>query len=72
MITEILDMVKSWHYLLQFLFVVILVFSLGTIIIAISSQISDFLNRTIIILIRGYPPSNENSISKKEDFGSDN
>jgi hypothetical protein len=72
MITEILEMVKSWHFLLQFLFVVILVFSLGTIIIAISGQISDFLNRTLIILIRGYPQNNENNSSKKESFDSDN
>jgi hypothetical protein len=72
MITEILEMVKAWHYFLQFLFVLVLVFSFGAIIIAVSGQVSDFLNRTLIILIRGYPPYDENNISKKEDFDSDN
>jgi hypothetical protein len=67
MISEILEMVKSWHAVAQFIFAIILVFSLGTITIALSGQISEFFNNTLTVWFRGYPPNNENNRKKEDD-----
>lgn len=66
MIGEMLEIIKSWHGIAQFLFMLVIVMVLGTITIACTGNIFDFFNKTLTIWIRGYPPNNENN-RKKED-----
>jgi len=67
MVGEILEIIKNWHGVFQFLFILFLVMSMGTISIAISGNICEFFNKTLTIWIRGYPPNNENNRKKEDD-----
>lgn len=59
MFIEILDIIRSWNGVGQFLFVICIA-SLGTMImLAVSGIIGEFINNTIPVLLRGYPPKNE-------------
>jgi hypothetical protein len=63
MLQEILDMVRAWDFWGQFFFVIIIA-TLGSFVgMAFVGMVGDFVNKTLPILIRGYP--------KKEDDGLD-
>lgn len=72
MIGEILEIIKSWHGVAQFLFITVLIMVMGTISIALSSHISDFFNKTLTIWVRGYPPHNENNRKEEDNEDSSN
>ena len=59
MVQEILDMIRTWDIWGQFFFVIIIA-SLGTAIgMALVGMVGEFVNKTLPILIRGYPKKEE-------------
>lgn len=59
MVQEILDMIRTWDIWGQFFFVIIIA-TLGTAVgMAFVGMVGEFINKTLPVLIRGYP--------KKED-----
>jgi len=59
MVQEILDMIRMWDIWGQFFFVIIIA-TLGTVVgMAFVGMVGEFINKTLPVLIRGYP--------KKED-----
>lgn len=72
MISEILEIVKLWHFVVQFLFFSLVVLSIGAVLIAIAGYISDFFNGTLVVLLRGYPQTNDENKRKEDDENSTN
>ena len=65
MVTETLDIVRSWNVWGQFFFVIIIA-TLGTGVgMATIGLIGDFINNTLPILIRGYPKKYDEDDDKK-------
>lgn len=65
MVTEMLDIVRSWNVWGQFFFVIIIA-TLGTGVgMATIGLIGDFINNTLPILIRGYPKKYDEDDDKK-------
>lgn len=59
MVQEILDMIRTWDIWGQFFFVIIIA-TLGTAIgMALVGMVGEFVNKTLPILIRGYPKKEE-------------
>jgi len=59
MVQEILDMIRTWDIWGQFFFVIIIA-TLGTGIgMALVGMVGEFINKTLPILIRGYPKKEE-------------
>ena len=60
MVQEILDMIRTWDIWGQFFFVIIIA-TLGTFIgMALVGMVGEFMNKTLPILIRGYPKKEDN------------
>ena len=59
MVQEILDMIRTWDIWGQFFFVIIIA-TLGTAVgMAFVGMVVEFINKTLPILIRGYPKKEE-------------
>ena len=59
MVQEILDMIRTWDIWGQFFFVIIIA-TLGTAIgMALVGMVGEFVNKTLPVLIRGYPKKEE-------------
>ena len=59
MVQEILDMIRTWDIWGQFFFVIIIA-TLGTAVgMAFVGMVGEFINKTLPILIRGYPKKEE-------------
>lgn len=56
--TEIIQLVKEWNMFGQFLFVMGIATLGTTILLAFVGLIGNFVNNTIPVLLRGYPPEN--------------
>ena len=55
MLQEILDMVRRWDILWQFFFVIIIATLCTFISMAFVGMVGEFINKTLPVLIRGYP-----------------
>ena len=63
MIDAIIEIIKSWHGVGQFIFLFGTAFLFMIINTALVDAVSSFFNNTLPILLRGYPPS----LTKKDD-----
>jgi hypothetical protein len=69
MIDAIIEIIKSWHAVWQFVFLFGTAFLFMVINVALIEVISSFFNNTLPILLRGYPPAHlsEEKESEKDD-----
>ena len=55
-IQSVLDIVRAWHMVVQFLFAAT-VATLGSfILMALTAMAGEFINQTLPVLLRGWPP----------------
>jgi hypothetical protein len=68
MFTQILEILRTWHVVIQLLFSMFIA-TLGTILMmSLIGAIGNFFNNSLPTIIRGYPPTqNENSEENKNE-----
>ena len=61
MITEILEIVKSWNGIGQFVFAVVVSILATFVALALIGMVGDFINSSLPIIIRGHPEQEKES-----------
>lgn len=64
---EILEIVKTWHVIFQFVLLFGMAFMAMILSITVLGYIGDFFTQTLPILFRGYPPNNQEEFEDHDD-----
>jgi hypothetical protein len=68
MINEILEIVKSWNGMGQFIFAVVVSILATFVALALIGMIGDFINSSLPIIVRGHPEQEkESNITDESD-----
>lgn len=67
MIDQLIEIIKTWHIILQFTLLFIIAFMGLILSISVLGYIGEFFTNTLPILFRGYPPNNIEESEDKDD-----
>ena len=67
MIDQLIEIIKTWHVLFQFLLLFCMAFMTLILSISVLGYIGEFFTGTLPILFRGYPPNNLEEPDDKDD-----
>lgn len=62
MFIQLLDIVRNWNGFGQFLFVMGIATLGTTVLLALTGLVGTFINKTLPVLFRGYPPTNMSEV----------
>lgn len=67
MIDQFIEIIKTWHVILQFILLFSMAFMVLILSISVLGYIGEFFTNTLPILFRGYPPNNQEDTEDKDD-----
>jgi len=67
MIDQFIEIIKTWHVILQFILLFSMAFMALILSISVLGYIGEFFTNTLPILFRGYPPNNQEDTEDKDD-----
>lgn len=62
MTNEIIELIKTWHVIFQFVLLFGVAFMAMILLVSVLGYIGEFFTETLPILFRGYPPSKQEDI----------
>lgn len=62
MFNEILELIKTWHVIFQFVLLFGVAFMAMILLVSVLGYIGEFFTETLPILFRGYPPSKQEDV----------
>lgn len=67
MITELIEIIKTWHVLFQFFLLFGMAFMGMVLAVSVLGYIGEFFTETIPVLFRGYPPNTKENSEETDD-----
>lgn len=67
MFNQIIEIIKTWHIILQFTLLFSIAFMVLILAISVLGYIGEFFTETLPILYRGYPPSKQEETEDTDD-----
>lgn len=67
MIDHLIEIIKTWHVIFQFLLLFGTAFMAMILLISVLGYIGEFFTQTLPVLFRGYPPDNQEESEDKDD-----
>lgn len=67
MIDQFIEIIKTWHVILQFILLFSMAFMALILSISVLGYIGEFFTNTLPILFRGYPPNSQEDTEDKDD-----
>lgn len=62
MTNEILELIKTWHVIFQFILLFGVAFMAMILLVSVLGYIGEFFTETLPILFRGYPPNKQEDV----------
>lgn len=62
MTNEILELIKTWHVIFQFVLLFGVAFMAMILLVSVLGYIGEFFTETLPVLFRGYPPNKQEDI----------
>lgn len=62
MTNEIIELIKTWHVIFQFILLFGVAFMAMILLVSVLGYIGEFFTETLPILFRGYPPSKQEDV----------
>lgn len=62
MTNEIIELIKTWHVIFQFVLLFGVAFMAMILLVSVLGYIGEFFTETLPILFRGYPPSKQEDV----------
>lgn len=67
MTNEIIELIKTWHVIFQFILLFGVAFMAMILLVSVLGYIGEFFTETLPILFRGYPPDSRDNTEESDD-----